>query len=68
MQVVAAPRELGDVRTRTRIDVSAGNRRRLAYGGLAMRTRRFGEAVIAHATTNFLLALIVLIFGQWQLW
>jgi len=40
----------------------------LAYGGLAMRTRRFGEAVIAHATTNFLLALIVLIFGQWQLW
>ena len=40
----------------------------LAYGGLAVRTGKFGEAVVAHGTTNALLAAYVLMFGQWQLW
>jgi len=40
----------------------------LAYGWLAIRTDRLGEAIAAHALTNALLAGYVLIFGQWQLW
>jgi len=40
----------------------------LAYGALVMRTERIGEAVVAHATTNALLAIYVLAFAQWQLW
>jgi CAAX prenyl protease-like protein len=39
----------------------------LVYGGLPMRTGRIGEAVIAHATTNALLVVCVLYWGQWQL-
>ncbi len=40
----------------------------LVYGALARYTGRIGDAVIAHATTNALLAIAVLWFGQWQLW
>ena len=40
----------------------------LAYGALAMRTGRLGESIVAHGTTNALLAGYVLAFGQWQLW
>lgn len=40
----------------------------LAFGALAMKTGRIGESVVAHATTNALLAAYVLIFNQWQLW
>jgi CAAX prenyl protease-like protein len=40
----------------------------VAYGVLAIRTNKLGEAVAAHATTNALLAATVLIFDQWQLW
>ena len=40
----------------------------LAYGALAIKTDRIGESVVAHATTNALLAAYVLIFNQWQLW
>jgi CAAX prenyl protease-like protein len=40
----------------------------LVYGGLAIRTGRLGECVLAHATTNALLAALVLIAGQWQYW
>ncbi len=40
----------------------------LAYGLLAIKTGRIGEAAAAHATTNALLAVYVLSFGQWQLW
>lgn len=40
----------------------------LAYGLLVVRRGQFGEAVIAHATTNALLALVVLRENQWQLW
>lgn len=39
----------------------------LAYAAVLMRTGRFGEAVAAHATTNSLLAVYVLLAGQWQL-
>jgi CAAX prenyl protease-like protein len=40
----------------------------LLFGLLARRTGRIGDAVIAHAVTNALLAVWVLGFGQWQLW
>ena len=40
----------------------------LAYGTVAIRANRLGEAVAAHATTNALVAGQVLLFGQWQLW
>ncbi|HTQ35682.1 MAG TPA: exosortase E/protease, VPEID-CTERM system [Steroidobacteraceae bacterium] len=40
----------------------------LAFGGVAVRTGRFGEAVAAHVTANALLAALVLVFGQWQYW
>jgi CAAX prenyl protease-like protein len=40
----------------------------LAYGAVAARTGKIGESVAAHATTNALVAIEVLLFGQWQLW
>jgi exosortase E/protease (VPEID-CTERM system) len=40
----------------------------MAYGLIAIKTGRIGEAVVAHATTNALLAAAVLLFDQWQLW
>jgi CAAX prenyl protease-like protein len=40
----------------------------LAYGALAMRTNKLGESIVAHGTTNALLAGYVLVFNQWQLW
>jgi exosortase E/protease (VPEID-CTERM system) len=40
----------------------------LAYGLLAIRTNRLGESVAAHATSNLLLGVAVLIFDQWQWW
>lgn len=40
----------------------------VAYGLLIRRTGRMGDAVVAHAVTNALLAAFVLLFGQWQLW
>jgi CAAX prenyl protease-like protein len=39
-----------------------------AYGLLAIRTNKLGEAIAAHATTNALLVVAVLVFDQWQLW
>jgi exosortase E/protease (VPEID-CTERM system) len=39
-----------------------------AYGVLAVKTGKIGESVVAHATTNSLIAIEVLLFGQWQLW
>jgi CAAX prenyl protease-like protein len=38
------------------------------YGLVAIRKGRLGEAVIAHAVTNALLAAYVVIFGRWQFW
>ena len=40
----------------------------LAYGLLIRRTGRMGDAVVAHALTNALLAVCVLSLDQWQLW
>jgi len=40
----------------------------LLFGAVAMRTGRFGDAVIAHAIANALLAAGVILFGMWQLW
>jgi CAAX prenyl protease-like protein len=40
----------------------------LAYGMLATKTGKIGESVVAHATTNALIAIQVLLFAQWQLW
>jgi exosortase E/protease (VPEID-CTERM system) len=38
------------------------------YGRLVCRTGRIGESVAAHATTNALLAALVIFSGQWQFW
>ncbi len=40
----------------------------LIYGAVLIRTGRLGEAVVAHATTNALLAVYVITARQWQLW
>ncbi len=40
----------------------------LAYGALAIRTNRLGEAVAAHATSNALIAVSVIVFDEWRLW
>jgi membrane protease YdiL (CAAX protease family) len=40
----------------------------LGYGCIVVKTGRLGEAVVAHTTTNGLLAGYVLGCGQWQLW
>jgi exosortase E/protease (VPEID-CTERM system) len=40
----------------------------LAYAYLLVRSGKIGECIIAHATTNALLAACVLTGGQWQLW
>jgi exosortase E/protease (VPEID-CTERM system) len=39
-----------------------------AYAIITVRTGKIGESVAAHATTNSLVALQVLLFGHWQLW
>jgi exosortase E/protease (VPEID-CTERM system) len=46
----------------------AGTLAGLAYGAVAMRTNKLGEAVAAHATTNALIAAQVLLFRHWWLW
>jgi len=38
------------------------------YAAALVRRGRIGDAVVAHATTNALLAGHVLFFGQWQFW
>jgi exosortase E/protease (VPEID-CTERM system) len=40
----------------------------LAYGMIAKSTGKIGESVAAHATTNALIAIQVLLLGHWQLW
>jgi exosortase E/protease (VPEID-CTERM system) len=46
----------------------AGTLAGLLYGFAAMRKGKLGDAVVAHAVTNAILAAYVLIFTQWQLW
>src|ERR1017187_7711421 len=40
----------------------------VVYALLIRQTGRMGNAVVAHALTNALIAVYVLSFGQWQLW
>lgn len=40
----------------------------LAYQGLVIRKNRLGDAMIAHAITNFLLGLWVVWKGDWSFW
>jgi exosortase E/protease (VPEID-CTERM system) len=40
----------------------------VVYGLILLRRGHIGEAVVAHATTNALVAIFVLGFHQWQLW
>jgi exosortase E/protease (VPEID-CTERM system) len=40
----------------------------LLYGWVTLRSGSLGEAVAAHATTNGLLAGLVVLAGKWQLW
>lgn len=49
-------------------DILAGTMAGLAYGALAAWRGNLTDAVLAHAVTNFLLALTVLGFGHWSYW
>ena len=40
----------------------------LAYGLLVLREARLGDAIVAHAVTNFLISIHVLAFGSWSYW
>jgi CAAX prenyl protease-like protein len=40
----------------------------LLYGLIAIRRNSLSEAIVAHATSNALIAATVLIFGRWDLW
>jgi hypothetical protein len=40
----------------------------LAYQGLVLRKNRLGDAIAAHAITNFLLGIWVVWKGQWHYW
>jgi CAAX prenyl protease-like protein len=40
----------------------------LLYGAVTLRSGNLGEAVSAHATTNALIAALVMFDGKWQLW
>jgi len=46
----------------------AGTVAGLLYAGVFLRRGKIGDAVIAHATTNALLAALVLFSGKWYLW
>ena len=46
----------------------AGTIAGVIYAAALLRRRSIGDAIVAHATTNALIAGWVLIGGQWQLW
>jgi membrane protease YdiL (CAAX protease family) len=46
----------------------AGTLAGMIYAFAMMRRGRIGEAAAAHAFTNALLAIYVLVTGDWQLW
>src|SRR5262249_36463868 len=46
----------------------AGTIAGLAYAAALLRRGRIGDAVVAHATTNALIAAWVLLSGHWRLW
>jgi CAAX prenyl protease-like protein len=39
-----------------------------AYQGLTLRKNRLGDAMLAHAVTNFLLGVWIVWRGAWNLW
>ncbi|WP_198037847.1 CAAX prenyl protease-related protein [Rhodobacter xanthinilyticus] len=49
-------------------DAVAGTLAGLAYGALTLKGRGLSDAVVAHATTNALLAAHVLVTGQYSYW
>jgi exosortase E/protease (VPEID-CTERM system) len=40
----------------------------IGYAILTLRTGRVGDAIVAHAVTNFLIALTAISVGRWSLW
>ena len=46
----------------------AGTIAGVAYGLMAARRGQLGDAIVAHATTNAMLAAWVLAMGAWSLW
>ncbi len=46
----------------------AGSLAGIAYAFVVWRTGQLRDAVIAHAVTNALIAVVVLAFGKWALW
>ena len=46
----------------------AGTLAGLGFGLLVLRTGRTGDAIIAHAVTNFLLAISAIVTQHWSLW
>ncbi len=38
------------------------------YAGVQIRSGRIGNAILAHAITNALIAIAVVVLGQWHLW
>lgn len=40
----------------------------IAYGLIYSHRNRLGDAIVAHAVTNFLIAVYVLMLGQWSYW
>jgi len=49
-------------------DILAATLAGVAYGALAAWRGRIGDAIIAHAVTNFLIAIHVLALGEWSYW
>lgn len=49
-------------------DILAATVAGIAYGALAAWRGRIGDAIVAHAVTNFLIAVHVLALGEWSYW
>lgn len=49
-------------------NILAGALAGACYGVLTLRSGKIGEAIIAHAVTNFLIAITALFTGRWYLW
>jgi exosortase E/protease (VPEID-CTERM system) len=49
-------------------DMLAGTLAGAGFALLVLRTGRVGDAIIAHAVTNFLLAVTAMATGHWSLW
>jgi CAAX prenyl protease-like protein len=49
-------------------DVLAGTIAGVGFGLLVLRNGRVGDAIVAHAVTNLMLAITAVITGHWSLW